>query len=208
MSLMLRADGFATLSAAGVPGWHLNLGDPTLMPRYLHVLCGAVAVAAGGLCVAGCAWERGNRELGRWAMRRGAAWAAVATLFNLVVGFWWMLALPREVLVRFMARDPLAAVALTVGVVAGMVVLAAFALAWRGNRPAPAVMTGAGALLLALVAMVLTRDQVRESTLLLLGLEPNPWVRTQWLPMGIFALLLVGAAATIAWMVGVLLKAK
>ena len=123
-----------------------------------------------------------------------------------MIGFWWLLALPRDVLLRFMGRDPVAATALMGGVVVGMVALAAFALAWRGANPRPAVAGGSVALAATLAAMVLTRDQVRESALVLMGLEPNAWVQTQWLPMGLFALLLVGATATIAWMVTALAR--
>jgi hypothetical protein len=207
MSLMLQADRFADV-AAGARGWLLNWSDPTVVPRYLHMFLGAVAVAGAGLAGLGLVWARRERERahGEWAMRRGSAWLAVATLMNLVAGFWWLLALPRDLLLRFMGRDPFAATTLMLGIVLGMVALAAFALAWRGINPAPAVKGGLGALVATLVAMVITRDQVRESAMVLMGLQPNPWVQTQWLPMAIFALLLVGALATVAWMAGLLAK--
>jgi hypothetical protein len=106
-----------------------------------------------------------------------------------------------------MGRDPVAATVLMLGIVLGMVVLGAFAMAWRGRNPAPAVTLGVAALVATLVAMVITRDQVRESALVLMGYQPNPWIETQWLPMAIFTLLLVGALATVAWMVGLLARA-
>ena len=205
MSLMLRAERFADVAAGGVDGWWLNAGDPTLVPRYLHTAIGTVAVAGAGLAALGLAWRR-DRALGEWAMRRGSAWMAAATLANLAAGFWWVLALPRDVLLRFMGRDPLAATVLMLGIVLGMTALAAFAFAWRAANPAPAVTAGVGALACTLVAMVVSRDQVRESALALMGFEANPWVQTQWVPMGLFVLLLVGAFATVIWMAGLLAR--
>jgi uncharacterized membrane protein (DUF485 family) len=207
MSLMLHADRFAEFAAAGVSGWRFNGGDPTLVPRHLHMLLGSTAVAGGGLAALGLWWGRRDRALREWAVHRGSAWLVISTLLNLVVGFWWLLALPRDLLIRFMGRDPFAATALMLGIVTGMVALAAFALAWRGATPAPAVRGGIVALLLTLVAMVLTRDQVREAAMALMDLHPNPWVQTQWLPMAIFVLLLVGALGVVSWMVGLLVQA-
>jgi hypothetical protein len=207
MSMMLHADQFADLAGTGASGWQMNRGDPTLVPRYLHMFLGAIAVAGGGLAVLGLWWWNRDQALGAWAIRRGSAWLVPATLLNLVTGSWWLLALPRDLLLRFMGRDPFAATTLMLGIVLGMVVLGAFAMAWRGRNPAPAVKSGLAALAATLVAMVLTRDQVRESALVLMGYQPNAWIETQWLPMAIFTLLLVGALATIAWMVGLLARA-
>ena len=50
MTLMLRPDLFAAKYLESGTGLTLNLGDPTLYPRFLHMLLGAVAVA--GMAVA------------------------------------------------------------------------------------------------------------------------------------------------------------
>jgi hypothetical protein len=205
MSMMLRADRFAEWTAAGTGGWHLNAGDPTLLPRYLHLVLGAVAVAGGGLAISGLPRRRHDPGFALWAMRHGSGWAAATTLINLTVGFWWLLALPRDVLMRFMGRDPAAATWLMVGIVLGMTALGAFAFAWRAVDPAPAVRVGAGALAVTLIAMLVSRDQVRESAFVLMGLGPVSWVEPQWGPALIFTALLVCAAAVITWMVGLLL---
>ena len=60
---------------------------------------------------------------------------------------------------------------------------------------------GIVAMLGTLAAMVVTRDQLRESALAQLGLTPATWVEPQWGPTLIFVTLLLVAIATIAWMV-------
>ena len=45
MTLMLRPDLFAAKYLESGTGLTLNLGDPTLYPRFLHMLLGALAVA-------------------------------------------------------------------------------------------------------------------------------------------------------------------
>ena len=201
MSLMLRADQFASFTAEGTSGWRLNLDDATLSPRFLHVLLGAIAVAGVATTVLGLARRRAEPAFAIWAMRFGSGWAAGATFLNLLVGSWWLLALPRDVLLRLVGRDPLAAVMLMVGIALGLIVLAAFSMASRASDPAPAVRGGAWTLAATLAAMVFTRDQVRESAFATIGLEPTSWIEPQWGPLSIFLVLLVSALAVVGWMV-------
>lgn len=201
MSMMLRADQFSDFTAAGTPGLRLNLDDGTLVPRFLHMLLGAIAVAGVATALVGATRRRREPAFAVWAMRFGSGWAAAATFLNLLVGSWWLMALPRDVLLRFMGRDPVAAVLLMVGVAFGLIVLVAFAMASRAIDPSPAVRGGAWALGLTLVAMLFTRDQVRESAFVQIGLAPAAWVEPQWGPLSIFVVLLIAALAVVAWMV-------
>ncbi len=201
MSLMLRAQEFEAFTAAGTSGWRWNLDDPTLTPRYLHMLLGAIAVGALGLALLGFLKRRTDEGFATWAMQYGCGWAAGATFANTIVGSWWLLVLPRDVLLRFMGRDPAAAVALMAGIALGLVVLALCALGWRAKDPAPAVRWSAVAMVGTLVAMAITRDQLRESALAQMGLAPAAWVEPQWGPTLIFLTLLLLTIATIAWMV-------
>jgi hypothetical protein len=73
-------------------------------------------------------------------------------------------------------------------------------LALGATNAVPATWAQAGLLAGTLVAMVLLRDEVRQLALRDAGFAHPPWVVTQWAPLAVFGLLLVGAAATIAWM--------
>jgi hypothetical protein len=206
MSLMLRTAQFVPMYQADPHGWHLNLDDPTFPPRLLHFVLSAVGV--GGLWVAVLGWFDRHRDepAGNWAIRYGASWCAAATALNVIAGFWWLLALPRPVLVQFMSRVP--AVALFLGVTAGLVALFAALMTARARMPAGGLWAAVAAMLLTLVAMTVSRDQLRTVTLSGAGFEPNPWIETQWPAIVLFVVLLVAAVATVAWMAVLLARAQ
>jgi len=93
MSLMLRPDLFRAIYARGGTS-HGNLGDPTLWPRFLHLMLAAVAI--GGMWVSGYGLICRHRrpEFGEWAMRYGARWFSGVTAVNLFMGFWFLFSLP------------------------------------------------------------------------------------------------------------------
>jgi len=203
MSLMLRVAEFEAMVAGGVRGWRLNVDDATLVPRYLHIVIGSLAVA--GACTAGLGWLRrqSDTEFARWAMRYGSAWAALATFVNLFAGSWWLMSLPREVLARLAGGDAAATVVLMLGIGAALVALLAFAAASRATEPAPAVIVGLASLVPTLLAMVFTRDQLREAAFARAGLGDAPVIAPQWGAIGLFTICFVGAVVTIAWLVRV-----
>ena len=93
MSLMVRPEGW---SGYFQDGTILNWGDPTLWPRWLHMMTGALAV--GGLWAALRGRMKGNDDL----TRTGLAWFTRGTLANLAFGLWFLFALPQAVMLQFM----------------------------------------------------------------------------------------------------------
>jgi len=104
-------------------------------------------------------------------------------------------------MLRFMGKNMFATGTLGLGILLGLASLFLMALAIYAPRPEKLVRVGSVAVLLTLVLMILSRDQVRRGALELAGFETNPWVAPQWGPIALFALLLVGAIATVLWMV-------
>ncbi len=206
MSLMLRVGEFPMMTLDGTSGWLLNLDDRALVPRYLHMLLGATGVAGAATALLG--WMRcaSDPAFGRWAMRYGSGWAAVASFVNAIVGSWWLMSLPRDVLWRLAGRDAGATVVLMIGVSLGLVTVMAFALASRAADPIPAVRVGLATLLATLPAMIFTRDQVRESAFIAAGLGEAARVEPQWMPIVIFVVLLLAAVGTIGWMLRALVR--
>lgn len=143
------------------------LADPTLAPRFLHFLLAALAMVGGVVAWVAVRWAAGGApgaekaELDAMA-RIGVKFALYATLLQLVDGFWLLFALPEEVLKGFMRAGPAAMAPLTVGIVAGVLLLVVLAqvhdpLAQGGKvRLALELVVGAAAV------MVLTRHQLRE----------------------------------------------
>lgn len=201
MSLMLRPEVFQEKYLRSGAGLQLNLDDPTLWPRYLHFLLGAIAVTGMAVAHYGLARARRDPEFGTWAVRHGALWFVVPTLGSMGAGAWWLGTLPREILRRFMGGSPFASAVLALGIAFGLVTLVLVAMAITAADPRKLLRASGGTLALTLVAMILARDQVRRGALARAGFEPNPWVVPQWGPILLFAVLLVVALALVGWMV-------
>jgi hypothetical protein len=202
MTLMLRPDRFLPMYFASARGLHLNAGDPTLFPRWLHMVLGAIAVA--GLGVAGF----GVAKKEAWAVRYGAFWFAGATMLNVVTGMWWLGALPGVVVTRFMGQNPLATTWLALGVVLGLASLAVMLMTFGRREPRSLVKLSGWLTLGTVVMMLLARDEVRRGMLELAQFRMTAWIEPQWDVMAIFAVLLAGAVAVTVWMGSLLLPQK
>ncbi len=196
----LRPETFLEAYRTSARGVLLNLGDPTFWPRYLHVLLGAVAVAALGAALYGVVRRGRDPELAAWAIRRGTTVFGVATAANVFAGTLFLLAQPKAVLIRLAGGDAWAMGLLAVGILLAVATAGLALLALGAKDPVRATWGQLGLLLATLVVMVLLRDQVRTIALRDAGFEPPTWIATQWGPLVVFVLLLLAAVATIAWM--------
>jgi hypothetical protein len=206
MSLMLRPEVFRAVYLVEDRGLHLNLDDATLLPRFLHFLFGAIAVAGMFVVVQGLLRRRSEPDYAAWSIRYGAHWFVAATVISMGLGIWWLVALPRETMMRFMGGSTAATVILGLGILLSLVVLVLMAMAMMATRPEGLASTSVVLLLVLLVTMILNRDQVRRAALKAAGFEPVTWVEPQWGPILVFTVLLVAALAIVAWMVTALAR--
>ncbi len=204
----IRPDTFVDAYRASGRGLTLNLGDPTLWPRYLHVLLGAVAVAALGAALYGVLRRARDPQLGDWAIRRGTTVFGVATAANVFVGMLFLLALPRTVLIRLVGGDAWAMTLLALGILLSIAAAGLALLALGAKDAVRATWAQLWLLAATLVVMVLLRDQVRLIALRDAGFEHPGRVATQWGPLVVFLVLLVAAVATIGWMARALARGK
>jgi hypothetical protein len=208
MSLMLRPEVFLPKYTASGGGLHLNLGDPSFLPRWLHMLLGALAVGGWFVALYGVLVRKRDEAFGNWAARWGAVWFVAPTAANLLIGLWWIGVLPREVILRFMGRDVLASLSLGIGIVFGFITLGSMLVAMGSANPYGHVKHAGYTLLATIVAMVLARDGVRQGMLGEAGFSPAAWVDPQWGVIAIFGVLLVAALALTGWMASLLLRPK
>jgi hypothetical protein len=152
----LRPDTFVDAYRASGRGLTLNLADPTFWPRYLHLLLGAVAVAALGTALYGALRRGQDPPLAAWAMRRGTTVFGVATAANIFVGMLFLLSQPKTVLIRLVGGD-----AWAMTLLARHPRHAAAGLASRLGAKTPSGPRG-GDLLAATLVACLLRDQVRQ----------------------------------------------
>lgn len=196
MSFMLRPQTFFGRYLADARGVQLNVGDAMFLPRLLHMLLGAIAVAGFAVVVYGAIMRRSDARHGAWAMRYGALWLTAATALNVATGMWWLLVLPREVLLR-----------LTPGWLVAGIICAVITFVMILAAPRHRVTWSGLALLATLVTMLFARDDLRRAMLDVAGFRVVTHIAPQWDVMALFAVLLVAALAISASMVVALLRA-
>ena len=181
-------------------GTLLNLSDPTLFPRYLHSVLGAIAV--GGLAI-GLYYDFKKRR-GDAAAEEGIAvgmnWFAGATMLNFGVGSWYWGSLPESV--RFLMGDGSAffLICIVLGIIAAILSL----IYGMQHQVRPAVYYLMG----ALFCMVLVREFARRLAL-------APWFKTsdlevvpQYSPLILFLIVFAGGLALIWYMIRLVLTDK
>ena len=198
-TLMLNLGAWGDKYFSDPRGLHLNLGDPQLWPRWLHMMLGSVAVA--GLMLAWWGRARLARGDGRGAfmITRGIDAFTWLTLANIGVGLWFFFVLPGEVIKLFMGGSIYATVLFGVGFALALVLLV-LALLGRGRREQAPLLPLSALTLITLVDMVLMRDIVRNG---MLGTHFAPaefMVQPQVLNLVLFAVLLVAGIGVLVWM--------
>ncbi len=150
---------------ASAGGWHLNLSEPTLIPRYLHFFVAAVAV--GGLLLVFMAWANWKRDrvYAGQLLSFGGKTFLYATMTQFVVGIVFLFTLPLDKRMLFMGSDPVATGLFLVGVVGGLasIFLMSHAVQQENIRLAgigvPAITA------CVIVAMSIMRDILRDAYL-------------------------------------------
>lgn len=180
-------------------GTVLNLGEKSLLPRYLHMVTGALAV--GGLFVAlfGRFVGRRDPEAGSLAERLGLNLFTALTLLQVLLGVWFLIALPREVMLLFMGGDLLATGLFLLGLA---LVLAAIAAGLKRRA-----VLAAWAALPLLVVMTLLRAYVRAGYLAPHFSLDQLQVVPQYSPRIFFFVVLAVGVAMVAWLLRQAVKA-
>lgn len=83
-------------------------GEPSLLPRYFHFIVASVAI--GGLVFAFWGSKKGNLQV-----KVGLKWFIGATFLQVIIGVWFLLSLPKEVILSIM-RDKLSLVYLSTAI--------------------------------------------------------------------------------------------
>jgi hypothetical protein len=201
MTLMLSPERVAERYLASGRGLHLNLGEPTLVPRYLHFMLGAIAVGGMGLALAGALARTRAPGFSAWATRHGLLWFAGATAANVLIGVWWLMMLDAQIGTLFMGTDGYATAVIGLATVAGALSLAAAVVSLLKRHTDVWTWIAAVAATLTIAGMVLARDIVRVAALDRAAYLQPANVDPQWVPIGLFVVLLIAALATVAWMV-------
>jgi hypothetical protein len=173
-------------------GSFLNLAEPTVWPRWLHMIVGAVAV--GGLFLALIqdrrvrAGDAAAAEARDWALR----FFTHGSLAAMVVGLWWLLALPDPVMKLFMGGSIPASILLIVGI--GVAVYAVVAGFLKKVRLAAALLVA------TVVVMAVLREIVRGGYLAGVFHPRDLAVDPQLSPLVLFLAVFVLGIGCVAYM--------
>lgn len=181
-------------------GWMLNLGDPTLLPRFLHMVTGAVAVA--GLFAA-LVWRiRAKKGVEGAAENKQKALKlfGIVTGLQILLGFWFLLALPRDIMLLFMSGNMVMTVLLLAGI---LLAIGAMVLALL-DKFMPTLFHVVALLLVMVTMRAFVRYAYLNKTFTIdsLTLEPQYGVMVLF-----FVILLVGLG-TVAYMVNAAVQAQ
>jgi hypothetical protein len=132
-------------------GTILNFSDPAFLPRYLHFIVASVAI--GGLFYALVYRFGQNAKIKEQKIKQGLMIFAIATSVQVIVGFWYLLAIPTEFIPNFMGQDLLSTITLMVGIGAG---IAALIFGFLGKLNA-----AIAHLVITVIAMIINRYNLR-----------------------------------------------
>lgn len=190
-TLMLRPERFHGLYLASPLGLHVNIEEPTLWPRFLHMLVGALAISGLAVAMLGAVRAKADPHQGHAVRAYGVRLFLVATLIEMAVGTWFLFSLPDRVRDVFLGGWPG-----HTSLLAASVLMAVLAMV-----VAPRSLAGGSLLItLTLCGMAVVRHRVRSLMLLPVYAPSDLAVRPQWGAFALFAVLLVAGLAVVVWM--------
>lgn len=174
-------------------GTYLNLGEPTLFPRWLHFVVASLAV--GGLAQA-VLWtvkaRRGaDASYAAGRIRQGMGVFAWFSLLQVLAGAWFLASLPNQVAVRFMGGHGMSTAAFLLAL-AGAFLLLVFGFKAR-------VWPAAAATVVTVLLMACVRELARLAYLAPYFSPADLPVRPQYGPVVMFLAALAAGLAAVAW---------
>jgi len=197
MTLMLNPQEW-TRYFGNRDGFLLNLGDPTIYPRYLHFLTASIAVA--GLASA-VVWSfRKHIDNYRVKIRKGLRIFAFATMIQVIVGVWLLLSIPSEFVSMFMGGSVVYTGVLGIAIILGLV---AIGTSIRG-------MLWPTVWLLVVVALLMgtIRAFVRAAYISRIFTFDEMTVSPQYGPMILFVVILLIGLVAVGWMIKMAIAAQ
>jgi len=152
MTLMLQPEKWLAYFDNG-GGTLLNLSDPSLYPRYLHFVVGSVAVAGLFLALVGHFRFTKSSINPEVLIEKGMNYFTYATAVQIFIGFWFLLALPKKVMMVFMGGSSYGTILLLLGIILAFVAL------YSGYKKQ--VILSSVITLVTLIMMIFMRDLVR-----------------------------------------------
>jgi hypothetical protein len=143
-------------------GWHLNLDEVTLIPRYLHIMLSALAVSGLLILYLGMR-EKNNGGAQSFIIQWGALWFIIPTLLQIGVGFWFYYAIPENFRSIFSEGTP--SVLFNTSHILFAIGTICIAFSAFGKHKDSAAWIGIICILIGIFEKVINRDQLRQAYL-------------------------------------------
>ncbi len=205
-TLMLTPGRWLALYTHNPSGWNLNWADATVLPRYLHVVLGALAISGLFLLVLGL--RKRETPYGRWVIQQGASLFLSTTILNFLVGFWFLTRIPADIRMLFMGQNAFGTALLGIGILFALAAMAHAMMLRTGKAPVRQAAVAIGAGVLTVAVMVLMRDVLRNGYLAPYFRPEQLQVAPQWSVIVLFVLMFVGGLAILAYMLRAVAKGK
>lgn len=193
MTLMLTPEKWAAMYNANPNGGSLNLSEPQLLPRYLHMMLGAVAVGSLGIGSYGLYFVKREPAYGEWLIKMSSRIFLGVTVANIVSGVWFLLSLPGAMVQNLMGKDLLGTIAFASSMVLVLLSLILISVASSSAKPLPFT-AGMVSTLLLVLSMGLVRHCLRGYYLHPYFTPESVRINTQW---DLLIPFLIGAVALI-----------
>ena len=179
-------------------GTFLNWGEKTLIPRYLHMVIGAIAIAGLGKAIYYHFSKKADEETRKLEIKRGIKIFGWFTIIQILLGFWFWLSLPKEIWTLFMGKNLAYTILMVIGWILGLLILHS---AFTGR-----VKTAALFGLLTVVVMIVIRDLVRHAYLGEIFSPGDLVLARQASPLIAFLLVFAVGLLSIYYMINLIVK--
>jgi hypothetical protein len=203
MTLMLAPERWLALYKANPSGMNLNLGDPQLLPRYLHFVVASIAVTALTIGCFGLYWHHREEPYGSWLIKTAAGLYIPVTLLQIPVGIWFLLSLRPFIWHQFLGGNLYGTGTFVAAMVLDLIALGAMGLAWRDGRPG-AFKTGLVFSLIVIFLMVIMRHLVRVYSTQSFFSPTQVAVSIQWVLLTFFLGGFVAVVFYLIWLIRIL----
>ena len=179
-------------------GRFLNWGENTLLPRYLHMVTGAIAIAGLGKAVFYHFNKKVDAQIREKEIHRGLRIFGWVTLIQIMLGFWFWLSLPGDIWRLFMGKNIAYTIILVVAWILALLILHS---ALTGRLKSAAIYG-----LLTMAFMVIIRDLVRQAYLGEVFHPRDLVVAKQASPLVAFLLIFIVGLASLYYMIKLINK--
>jgi len=197
MTLMLDPGKWAAMYKNHPTGINLNFSHTSLIPRYLHFVFAAISVGGLFTAILGIFKWESDKNYARFLIATGSKWFWISTIIQILIGFVFLISLPKEKMLLFMGGNPVATISFALGIVGGIAAIYITYKAPQKEDPRNSIFTASGIIAVLIIFMVLGRDVLRNEYLKLYFHPENFVISTQWSVLILFLILFV--AGVVLW---------